>query len=574
MSERKTLSVLMILVWFLLSFANVAMILKFASPHPISDDWSVLESVDQIDEMNMAWVTESKGGFFKPITYLSMKGCYDLFGGDFRWGLIIMFLPVVFASLYITMLVLQQNSGFGLFAIAIPLAMMNLAYFPTVAWFAAAHCGLRTAVVASLSARFMLGGPLRYPVLSSVALMFIGFVQGILGVVLLTPFVLLSLQQAFYRKDSRLGSKGQRMTAVMLGFVWCMIVVMAFWMTVTATGGSPEAGTFEIGKVIETYVEFLSMSLGVVARKIWPFGGGVVLSVLVAFGAMVVWKWRRGVISAEQFFTDVLSVSPFLILGVLFGIGRMTQGALIERYAAYCVPLYVALFVVFLKYAQHGIFAKGMLFFLFLVPVSSFWFDVQVGVSRARDSRSRWVQLNRDLEEKMCVERLFARHRIANQNFGWFEHGVRVLRAGGIPGWDQVQDCEFERTDLDLETGQVFGLSWNDEMWVTSHNGERPRIVFSFPRQRVDMVWVDFVMNSKKGSMLLSIEWLPDNDRPFLVQEVSRHIEFNTAEAVRTAESLPVEINGQTGGIAICPGEGEYAFDLRGVALLVEAKPE
>lgn len=561
--------------WAILSLGALGFVWNFGSRIPYHDGWYLVRDIAAGQELSATWLWAQEDVNRFPLSRLGMWLSFRLSGGDLRWGMILQILPLVIISAII-IAGLRRSRGRNSYCDAvIPMGLLHLGHADNFLWFRQIHAGAFTAVACYCV--YWLNTVLQRPNRGSLWLGVMALIllplHASLGLSVLPPFLVgYSLVAWSMWKDPD-GNRRQSASLLMAGCSVATLIAIVYVLGLERAGVQSES--FQFQGVLSTSLEASAMSLGPIARRLWPLSGIVIvfLSMLVTVGLTLAWfraDDRKGQVSVLLALASILGIAT---LCLAIGIGRSHQGGLLARYSIVLFPLIVSFYIVAVIFFKER-FSQFIQFFIFTVIATGLMFHFSLGLKTGKDRMAAEQRLRADIESEIPMMGIVARHgQFWAGNMGRFRRDASVLQTCGVePFSDILNDPEMVTRSISVDSGQPFSMERKEGYWDAS--GRNSRIEFTLEEAAfVYAVEMEFVFRGPGGSTEIELQLRNadvDSDAiaaTFGSAEVLTKIDFNTAKKRRT-ETMLFWVNQGIDMFSISPTARSGEFELSKLSLL------
>ena len=561
-------------VWVLMSAGGLAFISYYGSDIPVADDWGFVISFAEGQPLTASWLWEQVAEHRLPLQKLVMWCVWHATGGSLRSGMLCGFIPLALIAGFLPLAARSARERSEYTDAFLPLLLLHLGHAGMFTWFTTMSVPWTAAVVCLLLALF--ANPqwcqTTWGAVVCGLILILLPLLGATGVTASLPFalgLLLMAIVAWWGQNSIARRRALVLTAsVVVTGIIAAAVVLGFDRT-----GLQDPGGGSIAAIGSVALEFLTMSFGQTARRLWPLSGIGVLALIVATILLLLHEARRA--ERQERFRAILLVLAILapcVTAVAVGIGRQMQGALVNRYGLYSAPLLCA---IYFAWVLHGPprSRQFVQMVLFTLMCASSLYYVSEALREGKARRGNTEAFMADLVAGKPLSQLVAKHDpmwVGDEKR--FRRGLLALRQAGIVPFDSIRDDPaLEELHVTSSPSAAHEMIAANGVWRGT--GRDSRLVFSFEQPaHVVAVRCAYVLKSRRNSTLWETSWIRSTtDDPFRqAHKQETLVNFNSARP-RGEEVQTAWIDEPIRAFAISPCAEACEFQIVGLTLLLRA---
>jgi hypothetical protein len=557
----------------LMSVAGIGFILHYGSNVPVSDDWgfAVIPLAEGLTSTT-SWIWQSDGDHRLPLQKLVMRWVWNATGGSLRGGMLCGFLPLalVAASLpFVARAVRGRSECTDAF---FPLLLLHWGHAGVFLWLTTMSVPWVAGIECLLIASF--ANPRWYRStagagLSAVCLVLLAL-QGGTGLTAAIPFAVgLVIIAAMLGRQKTLSQKCSAMVlaaSVLVTALWFVIVALAFDRTHLA-----DQGEGSILAMASAALEFLTMSVGQTARRMWPVSGIAMAAAIGAALSLLIWKARvsRGEDRLRAILLLLATLAP-CSTALAIGVGRHLQGGLLNRYGLYSASAMCALYFISMLYGPPRLRSLPQMALFTAVCASSLYYASE-GIRFGKERRENTRAFVADVTGGSPITKLVAVHDpvwVGDEQR--FRRGLLALRKAGISPFDAIKDDPpLVEHDLGISPSLATAMDHSDGVW--RGKGRDSRLVFSFERPvHVVAIRCAYVLRSRRSSTQWETSWIrAANEEPFqMVGNQRLLVNYNSAK-LRGEEVQYAWIDEPIHAFAISPSAEPCEFEITKLTVLL-----
>lgn len=491
--------------------AGVVFILRYGSDVPLADDWGFyIIPLAERTSPQWSWLWEAGGGHRMPLHKLAIWYIWHATQGSLRAAMLCGFIPLAISATLLPLAARAVRGRSEYTDAFFPLLLLHWGHAGVFLWLSTTGVPWVAAIECLLAASF--AQPEWYRKWSVAGASAIGVValslMGSTGLTAALPFSLGLLLVA--RKLWQSGCRPEKRNAAMLV---AGVVVTGIWFSAVMASFDKreiaQQGAISVSSVAAAAAEFLTMSLGQTARRLWPVSGAVVLGAVVgAIGVLMRSCWRS---SAEERLRAVLLILAILApcaTALAVGVGRYLQGGLLNRYGLYSASLLCALYFLAVLYGPSRLRTLAQMV-LFAVLCASSLYYASEGLRLGKERLENTHALMSDIAAGTPLTQLVAKHdSVWVGDERRFRRGLLALRSAGIRPFDAIKDdppmvaWELKPTPSHANAMQASGEGWLGR-------GRESRVVFSFERPvHVMAIRCAYVLKTRRSSTQWQTSWV------------------------------------------------------------------
>ena len=561
-------------IWGGMSLATLAVIVGLGSSIPFRDDVKYVTYIADGGAPSWAWLWHLDEVNRFPVSRFLMWGSFHLFEGDLRPLMVLGFGVVAVAAFGGIGGLRAMRGRQSYFDALVPLALLHLGHAESFLWFMlTVHASLATAAAVVLTIyvfcpRWWASRGMTF--VSGLALVILPL-QASVGILSAACFVpacgLLGWLVMNRSADKGVQSNGR----MLLGAAaMSLVVAMGYGWGLSLEEGHNEMGV-RIGQVFIAATQAMSMTFGMIARRLWPLSGlGVLILVLWAFWCLGrQWRQESDVATRAMTSAQLLVLAAPLLMALMVGWGRPSQGALLDRYGFYMAHLGIALYCTFTSVENRRGRSLVQMTLFFYVS-SAVFYHAGYGLDLAQARRDRTVSFDQDIEKGLPLLGLVAKHSVywaATEDR--FRSVLESLRRRKIQPFNRIaSDPAFDVSELPIEDARVRGFERIEgDAWQAE--GRASTLVWSIPSDQVTKaIRFEYRLVGPGNAARMKVSTQSDSGLPEIAEVV---VNYNPIRE-RRRETQTFWIDERVSRFAISPNDRPYRLELYKVERLIQAE--
>lgn len=242
----------------------------------------------------------------------------------------------------------------------------------------------------------------------------------------------------------------------------------------------------ELGDVVRTTAQFLSLGFGPAAASLWPYIAWVVPGLLAVAAAFLVGAWARRPEERPRALGLLAFLAGSATLALGLGWGRSGMGGLAgfqDRYSALPVPMLCGVYFAVELYAGPAA-RRALQMGMLLAATAMLWGNTLPALGHGREVAARAASLHRDLRAGLPTYMIIGRHTpFLHPSQDAVARPLAMLRKAGVAPFRSLkEDPPFAETAVPLRPAGVSQIRW--EGGTATADGVDPWITFTVPRPR------------------------------------------------------------------------------------------
>ncbi len=570
-NSRAIASIAVWAVWALLVLSDFALVWKYGSNVPFSDDFEMVPAICRHVDNFAAWLWTPCAEHRVAVPRLTQWALYKLADNDFRAGMYFN-VAALGAITAVMIAIARQLRGYASFTdVFFPLAMLHWGQWENLLWSwqvqfvsSAVLSGVILAVIARGKFPKDTGGS----IVVGLSLVLLPLC-GANGVALVPPLAIWFVYAGITQIAASIRSWQKVANGVFA--IFCALVAVALVGVYLVDFRKTDPEPVDTWRAIQTAGRFLTMSLGPAASNYWPYA----LFGLLALTALAVWcsslAFSRQSSERLRAAGLLMFLAGILALAVGLGWGRANLDenyGFVSRYVTLAVPVLVALYFAFLLYLP-PIASRIMQSVLVIVVAAPFLPNMDFGWNHARQHRTMMARFERDLHRGDNLSLLAQNHTQTLGIIDWPQLNgfLRMLHDAHIGQFRSMRDNPYSNeVSVPLNPARVRNMDWKDGVGTALNDD--PFVVFALERPQfvhaIRLRYLYAAERDERGGAHGELYWCDSQRNEFSDKE--RRLTWTTTphETERT-----IWIDDTIDQIRFDPDNRPCEFTLKEVTLLV-----